>query len=288
MPVRTEKYSPAKIERIKQVLLSNAEQGNQQDYEIFVDGFKVVFRTDDVEQFDTYTDFVDSDTENVTVVIYNGNSPRNDKHILLLKGEVPGQNNGLDGVDIDNKINEKIETERQKWDFDQLQEKNKGLKNELSEANDYIKELEESIDEMQTKKFSLGNINLGELSSVVLEGFIRRNPQILAKLPGGEALAGIIEEDNQEREQNANSAQTNEDEPEVTFKKKSKDDTPAPELSEEEKGYLDFVRQLQEKFNQEQLPPVMEILDHLAKDINLIEPTLEFITNQNLEDNEQV
>jgi hypothetical protein len=43
-------------------------------------------------------------------------------------------------------------------------------------------------------------VNVGEFASIVLEGFVRRNPQMLAMLPGGEALAGVIEQDNEERE----------------------------------------------------------------------------------------
>jgi len=275
MPVRTDKYTPAKIERIRQVLVSHTEAGNPKDYEIFVDGLKIVDRTDDVEQFDLYADFIDGDTESIAISIYNGASPRNDKHIFYLKEKTAEQ--GLNGVNVDQRIEEKITAEKRNWEFERLEEKNSGLEKTIEEKDEYIGELETAIDDLQTKKFHLGNLNLGELSSVVLEGFIRRNPQMLAKLPGGEALAGIIEADNEEQANGQPPQQPAED-AEVSIE----EDTPGEAtLSEEEKGLLVFIKQLQDKFDQPQLIKVMEILDLLAEDHTLIEPTFQFLTQQN-------
>jgi hypothetical protein len=108
----------------------------------------------------------------------------------------------------------------------------------------------------------------------MLEGFVRRNPQLLAKLPGGEALAGVIEQDNADREK---ALLDKSPEPEVTFKKKTS--TTDPELSEEDKSYLDFIKSLKDKFDHEQMTSVMLVLDVLAKRPEDIDPTIQFLSN---------
>ena len=122
----------------------------------------------------------------------------------------------------------------------------------------------------------MGDVNVGEFASVMLEGFVRRNPQLLTKLPGGEALAGVIEQDNADREKALLDKGT---ETEVSFSKKSNNTQSA--LSEEEKSYLDFIKSLKDTFDNEQMNDVMSILDVLSKQPDTIKNTLQFVTNQN-------
>ena len=63
-----------------------------------------------------------------------------------------------------------------------LKKENERLKTELSEAEAYIEELEEKDEKAKDKKFRMGDVNIGEFASVMLEGFVRRNPQLLTKL----------------------------------------------------------------------------------------------------------
>jgi hypothetical protein len=280
MPVTTEPYNQAKIDSIANLLAVNGEQGMPTDFEIFVDTLKVIPRTSNYERFDTYGDFVNADTKSVTIVLFNGQSNRNDKYIFRLKKEEVQE--GLNGFDVDHKISEKLTAERKKWEFEQLQEKYNVQGKELKEANQYIDELEDMLEKHKNRKFHLGNVNLGELGSVMLEGFVRRNPQLLAKVPGGEALAGIIEEDNAEKATGL-PLPTHQQEAEVTIKK-----APHAAVSEEEQYYINFMRQLKQAFDKEEFVQVMTILDHLCKDKALIDETLSFITDQNTEENDEL
>jgi hypothetical protein len=271
MPYISETFSQQKIDNLYQYLQNNKEQGEAEDYEIFVDAFKVVKRTQDLTRFETYSNYIQPETKEVTIVIYDGTSPRNTKHVFKLKED----KQALNGLEVDNRINEKLQSEKEKWESDLLKKENDKLKTELAEADTYIEELEEKLELSQDKTFRVGEVNVGEFASVMLEGFIRRNPQMLAKLPGGEALAGVIIQDNEEREKTLH--QNSEPEPEITFKKKNANTTES--LSEQDKASLNFINQLNEKFDHEQMTQVMLILDVLSQKPEDIEKTIAFLSD---------
>ena len=102
---------------------------------------------------------------------------------------------------------------------------------------------------------------MGELASVALEGFVRRNPQLLSKLPGGEALAGIIEQDNLDKDKKQITPAAAEGE--ASFQKKTETDEG---MSEEQKRYAAFLAQLEQNFNEAQLADVMKVIQKLAED----------------------
>ena len=270
MPFINEKYSEQKIDNLYNYLQNSKEQGEAEDYEIFVDAFKVVKRTNDLARFESYSNFIQPETKAVTIVIYDGTSPRNTKHIFTIKED---NSNGLNGLDVDTRIEEKLRLEKEKWETELLKKENEKLKTELSEAEAYIEELEENAEKAKDKKFRMGDVNVGEFASVILEGFVRRNPQMLAKLPGGEALAGVIEQDNADREK---ALLDKSPEPEVSFKKSS---STINNLSEEDKSYLDFIKSLKDKFDHEQMTSVMLILDVLAKSPADIDPTIQYLSD---------
>jgi hypothetical protein len=270
MPFINEKYSEQKIDNLYHYLQSSKEQGEAEDYEIFVDAFKVVKRTNDLARFESYTNYIQPETRTVTIVIYDGASPRNTKHIFSLKED---NTNTLNGVDVDIRIEEKLRLEKEKWESELLKKENEQLKTDLAEAEAYIEELEENAEKVKDKKFRMGDVNVGEFASVVLEGFVRRNPQLLAKLPGGEALAGVIEQDNEEREKALTGKLP---EGEMSFKKSS---GTTADLSEEDKSYLEFIKSLQGRFNADQMTSVIQVLDIFSKHTDSIPLTIQYLTD---------
>ena len=54
MPVTTEKYDQLKIDKLRHFLEAQAEKGMAKPFEIFVDNLKVVAKTDDPKEFDSY------------------------------------------------------------------------------------------------------------------------------------------------------------------------------------------------------------------------------------------
>ena len=277
-------YDALKIEKLKQSLQKQSDLGRPQYFEIYVDGLKAVPKTNDINEFDNFENFMLEDTEKIRILVYTTSaiSPRNDQFTYRLKKQkeevapVQPVTAPLNGLDIEARIDEKMRQQRQQWEHEQLKDKLKQTEKQLKEAEDYAEKLEVEITDLRSKKTHFGNINLGELASVALEGIVRRNPQMLAKIPGGETLAGIIEADNKEK-QNLLS-QTSEPEPEITFKKQS--DTPVQEaavLSEEEKGYIAFMRSLAESFEEEEITLLTHIIQKLEEDTSQLKPVAELL-----------
>jgi hypothetical protein len=109
---------------------------------------------------------------------------------------------------------------------------------------------------------------LGEVGSSFVESFIRRNPSVIKSLPGGEALAGLIETDNKQRQQEEQTSES-----EVSFRPKSESD----QLSEDEKNAITFVNQLKTQFVREEFDKVLLILHTLADDKSKIDLILNHV-----------
>ncbi len=254
---KIETYSKEAVDRVKRILESST--GSPYYYRIDVDGLKVVDRTSDLTKFDSYELFI-SDADELTIYIYASQVTPNYllKRIFTMKENTQQVQQPLNGMELEGiiatKVNERVSHERERWDSAQLQKNFDETKAKLAEAESYIENLEGQLESYKSKKLHLGDINLGELASVVVEGMIRRNPKMLAQLPGGDALAGIIVKDNEEREQNLIGAEQGE----ATFKKKGS------ALTEEEQRYIRVIRQMEESFDEKELADVMNIIQHLA------------------------
>lgn len=261
MPVTNDQFDQLKIDRLKHFLEDMAAKGQPKPFEIFVDGLKVIPKTEDPKDFESYEYYVNEDTEKIRILIYNSNlSPRNDQYCFYVQQNK--QEKSMNGLgDIDHIIQEKLAARDREYEMNQLKTELQEAKKQLEESEEYAEQLEEQLQDMKANKFKLGNINLGELASLAMEGIIRRNPQLLSKLPGGEALAGIIEQDNQEKEKKLLPQPTIEGD--ASFQKKSEGDTA---LNEVQTRYLSFLSQLEQVFDQQQLESIMTIIQKLAEE----------------------
>lgn len=192
MPVTNDVYDQLKIDKLRHFLEAQTERGQAKPFEIFVDNLKVVSKTDDPKEFDAYEYYMNEDTEKVRILIYNSNlSPRNDQYCFMVqRNKMEKSLNGLG--EVENIIQEKLAARDREHEMNKLREELEATKLELEESEEYSEKLEKELEYIKENKFKLGNINIGELASVALEGIVRRNPQILTRLPGGEALAGFI------------------------------------------------------------------------------------------------
>jgi hypothetical protein len=270
MPVTNDNYDQLKIDKLKHFLEAQAEKGQAKPFEIFVDNLKVVARTQDPKDFDSYEFYMNEDTEKIRILIYNSNlSPRNDQYCFMVqRNKVEKPLNGLG--EIEGIIQEKLAARDREHEMNKLREELETTKEELSETEEYAEKLEKEIEYLKENKFKLGNINIGELASVALEGIVRRNPQMLTKLPGGEALAGIIEQDNRDKEKIL--SQPSGPEPQVSFQKET-----TSEITEEEKRHLAYLRKLEQSFNKEQAEMFNAVIGAMVEEPSIIPTLLEFI-----------
>ena len=272
MPVTNDTYDQLKIDKLKHFLEAQEAKGQAKPFEIFVDNLKVVSKTEDPQEFDTYEFYMNEDTEKVRILIYNSNlSPRNDQYCFMVQKNI-GSTKSLNGLgEIEGIIQEKLAVRDREYEMSRLKEELEATKQELEETEEYAEKLEEEIKNLKENKFKLKNIDVGELASVALEGIVRRNPQFLTKIPGiGEGLAGIIEQDNRDKERLLAQPQT--PEPKVSFEK----DT-APEITEEEKRHLVYLRKLEQTFNPQQAEMFNAVLHAMVEDPSLIPTILDLI-----------
>lgn len=278
MAVTQEQYDVEKIEKLKSFLEAMSEKGQPRFFEIHVDSFKVVPKTSDAKEFDSFEPYVDENTKKIKIVIYDSpNSPRNNKYVFLIQGPIKNAAslNGFNGLgDLDGIIQEKLAVRDREYEMSRIREELQKTKEQLSESEEYADTLEQQIQTLQDNKFKLGNINVAELASVALEGMIRRNPQLLTKLPGGEALAGVIEQDNAEKIQAGNNPVT---ESQASFQKKSS----GTDLKPEHLRYIPLLQQMDNAFNVAELEVMMAIIQKLAEEPHNLKTVSELLNIQN-------
>lgn len=278
----TNPYNDVKLSQFKMWLHDMNDKGEGKYFEVYVDDVKVVPRTNRIESLDDHKVYLDDTTETVKVFTYNTeNSNRYQQFTFYMEkkknNELPIQTQtpiqqGLSGIELENKINERLmqtlSVERERWQTDLLKRDYETCKKKLTEAEDYIDELEEKLNVYKSKKLHLGDVNLGEVASIIVEGMVKRNPHWVAKLPGGDALAGLIAKEATEE------GKAEVIESEVVFKKKS----PSEEgMSEEVKAQLGFLKQLETHFTQEQLDKIMNILQAFVEEPKHIETVLDLL-----------
>lgn len=275
MPVTNDSYDQFKIDKLKHFLEAQAVKGQAKPFEIFVDNLKVVAKTEDPKEFDSYEFYMNEDTEKLRILIYNSNlSPRNDQYCFQVQKNLNGTKplNGLG--EIENIVQEKLAARDREHEMNRIKEELEATKLELEESEDYAEKLEKEIQYLKENKFKLGNINVAEFASVALEGFVRRNPQMLTRLPGGEALAGIIEQDNKEKEKLL--SQPQQQESKVNIQKET-----SPEITEEEKMQLAFLKAFHQRLNSEQAQMFNTVINAMVEDPSLIPTILELINPNN-------
>jgi hypothetical protein len=258
MAVTREKYDPLKIDKLRYYLEDMVSKGQARPYEIFVDNLKVVPKTTEVKEFDSYEYYMTENTEKIRILIYiSGQSPRNDQYCFYVQqAGLEKTTNGLG--DIDGIIEEKLAERDREHEMKKLHAELSETKKQLEEAEEYTEILQQEIEEMKQNKFRLGKINLAEFASATLEGMLRRNPQILSKLPGGEMLAGLIEQDTREQKQFPATPAG----PDGTVSFKSKTEQTPSKYQE----YTALFQQLDHAFDDTQVPVFMQVLRRFCED----------------------
>lgn len=284
---QTNPYNDVKLSQFKMWLHDMVDKGEGKFIEVYVDDVKVVPRTNKIESLDDHKVYLDDTTDTVKVFIYNTeNSNRYTQFTFVLEKKKPIENStpsqqqpilppqpqGLSGVELENKINERLmqalTQERERWQNELMKRDFDVCKKELSDAEEYIEDLEKQLSTYKSKKLHWGDVNLGDVASVIVEGMVKRNPHWVAKLPGGDALAGLIAQESTEN----GTAEVIENE--VVLKKKTPGDDG---LSEEMKAQLGFLKQLESHFSQEQLDKIMLILQSFVEAPKNIETVFELL-----------
>ena len=253
MPLIEEKFDQHKVDSLKRYLQKEAEKNRKKDYEILVDGFKIVSRTENIEEFEDYEQELKPATRNISILIYDGlNTNRNTRYSFLLQNETSAGHKGLNGTeDLGGIIKEKLDARDKEHETTRLKEKLEETQQLLDEAEEYGDILEQKIKDLEAgehKKL----VGLGDVAGLLFNGWLKQNPKLMAKIPGGDALAGLLDLPG------TNPAPVSE-ETTATFEKKAT----AADANEQE--WLVFRNQMQSGFKEEQLNTVFGIVGKLSQ-----------------------
>ncbi len=271
--VKRETYDPVKVDSIKDLLRVQAQRGNPYYYKIAIDDFvDAVPKTSDIERFDDHLKHLKGASELAISVYRSANSPRTRlKRIFTIGDNAPvhiAKPIELSGLDaLEEKMETRFELTLVKRDLTETQKK-------LSDAEEYIDELEDKLEKERErniileKERDIKDKKWGMVASGALEGIVRRNPHLLDKLgPTGEALAGIVEQDNIDKEKSKQTESAPQGE--TTFSEVM--------LSEEDQQMLDFFNAMKERFGDEMLVEVMGIVEHLSTHKNEVKTVAELL-----------
>ncbi len=117
-------YNPETVDRLKQWIAEMNNTGDTKYFEIFVDGMRIVHKTNDAEEFDRYKVWIGPETQQIKVLTYNTIGSHRSKPFEFRTEKYPEEVN----------YKEIIES---------LQKKNEELIKRLSDAEAYIIKLEE-------------------------------------------------------------------------------------------------------------------------------------------------
>jgi DNA gyrase/topoisomerase IV subunit A len=270
--ISNEKYSPIRIQRIRNLLEAAADKGNPRFFEIYVDDLKVVEKTSDMECFDEYKMFMDDDTRMLRIQLYTASydSPRNDKFIFSLN-EQPKEHKKeeLNGLEVENRINSAIEKERTRSENQSLHKELEETKEKLDSAEEYISRLENGLDELkdnyqalQKKKTSLSEMNAGAMLGHATEYIVKNYPGITKKIPVLSTLSGFLTNGETDLAALGDTPETTEGN--ASFARKGGNSETQTGLDALTLQKLSFFTDMEAAFTKEQLNQVLEIVKALT------------------------
>lgn len=273
MPLLEEQFSQSRIDAIKRYLHREADKGKAKDFEIQVDGFKVVPRTNDLAEFDDYELELSPESYNVSILIFDGAATNRNTRYSLQMGSAKAAPQALNGTDengIASLLKEKLEERDKEHELNRLQEKVKELEAQLKESEAWGSQLEQHISEIQEGRHKKV-VGLSELAGYVLDGIVKKNPHILNALPGGESLSGLFGLGGNPSPVPANPTT------EASFSRK----TDSAEITDAQQAWLAFGRQVETNFEQAQAQHLFHILQHFLRHPDDIPLVLDLLQQQN-------
>ena len=258
MEKRTEQFTPHTLEIVRRTLDKLDELGEPKFYAVQVDGQTVVTRTNNPSEVDRVRGFLFHNSNQLRIIFYKGFDGDAVEEITYNISNNQSNMNGLSGLgEIDERIKQAVNSERRNWEHELLKKELSDAKKELGDAEDHIESLENLIDELKSSKNKLGNIHVGEVVSVMVESFMRRNVDKIKKLPGGTTLAGILADNS------SNASSEHSENTEASFEK----------VNEEDSWWSD----VESAFNEKELDCIKAIVAILAGDKTKITTVLSLL-----------
>lgn len=265
-------YDTHEIESVKQILISESKNATPLFFEVKIDGFMKIRKTNNVARFDELYSFINDKTKELVIFIYT--EPNNDKkewYKFRLKEEP--ETKSMNGFDIDAKVDEKMKVFEKDMEHKQTKEKLREEQEKIKSAEQYIEILENRIESMQAKPNHFGNWDLGKLAASTIEGIAVHYPKILEKVPVLNGIAKVIQEDVKSKPAQLNGSF----EGDVSFKVKEQKTELSPQAQEHEQTIRQLVDFVGEHFDEQQRRILGLVIVELGEDTSQLQPVAELL-----------
>lgn len=265
MPLIEEKYDQSRVDSIRRSLERENRNGRPRDFEIQVDGFKVVPRTSDLSEFDDYEQEIRDTTRNVSFLLYDGpGTNRNTRYSFSFQqGKAQPEQQAATLGEIDQIVAQKLSERERDFELSRLREKLSETQEQLEEAEQYGEQLQARITQLEEEQKGK-MLKLGDLGASVLMGLLRTN---IHKLPGGNALAGYLDINTEQQDQAAPNA-------EASYSR-------AEQLDDATRDRLALLQQMQQRLTEQQIVGIINIIGYLTDHPQQITTIIELLQTEN-------
>ena len=139
------------LDGVKRWLCNMYDRGTPKHYEILMDGKRIVFKTDVLEDFDNYKKWMSDFTQSIRIMVYNTkNTHRAQVFELRTEKYIEGKSNKLYATrkrslsenEIEARAQAKFEEQKRNTKLSEMATENREMKKRLADAESYISKLE--------------------------------------------------------------------------------------------------------------------------------------------------
>ncbi len=267
------KYNEHRIEMLRKQI-----ETEKRDYEILVDGIRVLNRTNDADRFYDFETELESTVNELQFILYHGTSHRNQKYTFLMNSKEilpPHPVNGLgNSGDSEQVMNMKLNEKDKDYELARLREKLEETTKQLTLSEEQATTLESELtllkEEKAAGKFNLAGLNIAELGGQLIRATIFSNA---SKNSTAAAVAGML---------GALNPQPAADVPQEPVTESTfQDYEEHPQYTPDELQILQTIKKAQDTINTPQLKQVNTILSALITQPAQIIPVTEFLKIKN-------
>lgn len=185
-------YDPAEVESIRLMLEAEAKEGRPLFYEVKIDGFTRILKTNTLERFDQLHNFLNEKTKELVISIFPDPNTNRKEWYKFRFGE---QKEALNGLDMEVRISERMKQFEERLAMKRTEEKLHETEQKLEQAEHYIEILENKLEDAKTKSNHFGNLDLGRLAGSTIKEIAIHYPRVLDDVPVLNGIAKVIQED---------------------------------------------------------------------------------------------
>jgi hypothetical protein len=263
-------YDPAEVESIRMMLEAESKEGRPLFYEVKIDGFTRILKTNKVERFEELHNFLNEKTKELVISIFPDPNTNRKEWYKFKMGE---QQESLNGLDMETKIGERMKQFEERFAMQRMEEKLSETEKKLEQAELYIEILEDKLEDSKTKPNHLGSVDIGKFVGTTIKEIAVHHPRVLDDVPVLNGIARVIQEDmkNQPAQLSAPSS-----EGAMSFKAKTNSPN-AEEVSEHEEAIQRLSAFIGEHFDEDQKIILGAIILELGEKQSQLIPVAELL-----------